>query len=143
MHSIVRPLLAGALYFIVVFAVAFALGAIRVVLITPAVGVLLATLIELPFTLAAAWFTCRWIVRSQAIASGRACALMGATAFTLLMSAEVALATLVFGQELRDYFGAVFTLAGMLGLTGQVVFGLFPVIRLWRNLPHPATPRLP
>jgi hypothetical protein len=58
-----RSLLTGAAYFVIVFAAAFALGALRVTFIVPAVGSVWATLLELPLTLAASWTACGWLVR--------------------------------------------------------------------------------
>ena len=66
-------LLAGAVYFVIVFAAAFGLGVVRVTFLVPAVGSLLATLLELPFTLAASWIVCSWLIRifgARSLSSG-------------------------------------------------------------------------
>ena len=59
-----RPaLVAGALYFIVLFAAGFVLGALRVLWLAPQLGVLLALLIELPIMLVFAWFAALALAR--------------------------------------------------------------------------------
>jgi hypothetical protein len=128
-----RPFTAGATYFIIVFAAAFILGALRVSFVVPVVGALWATLAELPFTLAASWVTCAWIVRRWFIASIRQSILMSFTAFVLLMSAEAIGSSLIFGVTLRDLIRSYGTAAGALGLAGQIAFGLFPVVQSLRG----------
>lgn len=127
---------AGAIYFVVVFAFAFLLGAIRVSFLAPAVGAFWATLIELPFTLTVAWFAAGWIVRNRGVAAGAPAILMGVTAFTVLMIAEAALA-LAFGRDLAGYLASFLTAPGALGLTGQIAFGLLPVIQARRPSDDP------
>ncbi len=53
---------------------------------------------------------------------------MGGTAFALLMLAELALA-LAFGLTLTQYLQSYATPAPQLGLAGQIVFGLLPLLR--------------
>ena len=119
--------MAGAAYFVIVFMAAFALGALRVTFAVPAVGSLWATLLELPFTLAASWIVCGWLVRIYGIRSLHQAIGMGASAFVLLMGAEVAGAILLFGRSFNDHISSYATAAGALGLAGQIAFGLFPV----------------
>jgi hypothetical protein len=129
-----RSLMAGAAYFLIVFAFAFALGVLRITFVVPAIGVVLATLVELPFTLAASWVTCAWLGRHWRISSMAEAGIMGASAFVFLMSAESAGAILIFGRTLRDHVGSYGTVAGALGLAGQIAFGFVPVSqRLWRK----------
>lgn len=127
-----RSLIVGAAYFLIVFAVAFALGALRVTFVEPAVGTVLATLAELPFTLAASWATCAWLCRRWRMSSLAQAASMGASAFVLLMSAEAAGGILIFGRTLEEHVGLYGTVAGVLGLSGQIAFGFIPVVQhLW------------
>jgi hypothetical protein len=124
-----RSLILGAAYFLIVFAVAFALGALRVTFIEPTVGTLWATLAELPFTLAASWAICAWLCHRWRMSSLTQAASMGASAFVLLMGAEAAGGILIFGRTLGEHFGLFGTVAGALGLFGQIVFGIIPVVQ--------------
>jgi hypothetical protein len=128
-----RSLVAGAAYFLIVFAAAFALGVLRVSFVVPAVGVVWATLVEVPFTLAASWVTCAWIGRYWRISSMAQSVTMGVFAFGLLMAAEAAGAILLFGRTLGDHIGSFGTAAGGLGLAGQIAFGLVPGLQYLRS----------
>jgi hypothetical protein len=57
-----RALTAATVYFLTLFALGFLLGSIRVLFVAPQIGVLGATLLEVPLMLAAASFLCRWAV---------------------------------------------------------------------------------
>ena len=124
-----RSLFVGAAYFLIVFVVAFALGVLRVGFVAPAVGAVWATLAELPFTLAASWATCAWLRRRWRVSSLPRAASMGASAFVLLMGAEAAGGILIFGRTLGEHVGLYGTVAGALGLSGQIAFGFFPIVQ--------------
>ena len=128
-----KALLAGAAYFVIVFIAAFALGALRVTFVVPAVGILWATLLELPFTLASSWIVCGWLVRIYGIRSLRQAIETRISAFVLLMIAEVAGSILLFNRTLEDHIGSYATMAGGLGLAGQIAFGLFHVVEYVRS----------
>lgn len=129
----IRSLLVGAAYFAIVFAAAFALGVLRVTFVVPAIGPVWATLLELPFTLAVSWTTCRWLMRHLGTRLlGRSIG-MGASAFTLLMCAEAAGSILIFNRSVSDHIGSYATLPGALGLGGQIAFGLFPLVQYMRE----------
>ena len=51
---------------------------------------------------------------------------MGGVAFALLMVAEFTLSLTAFGSTPGAFFASFATPAGVLGLAGQVVFGLWP-----------------
>jgi hypothetical protein len=136
-----RSILAGAAYFLLVFAAAFAFGALRITFIVPAVGSVWATLLELPFTLAVSWIACGWLVRILRTSSLGQAIGMAASAFALLMSAEAAGSILIFSRTLGDHIGSYRTAAGALGLAGQIVFGLFPIMQyLRRTTGRPSAP---
>ena len=128
-----RSLIVGAAYFLIVFAVAFALGVLRVTFVSPAVGAVWATVAELPFTLAASWVTAAWLHGRWRVSSLVQAACMGASAFVLLMGAEAAGGILLFGRTLGEHFGLYGTVAGALGLSGQIAFGLIPVVQHFLN----------
>lgn len=124
-------LTAGLAYFAIVFAIAFVLGLIRVPFLVPLIGDLTAVLIELPIILTLAWLICRKLVSSlnvpQTIGSR---AVMGGLALVLLLSAELALSTIVFGNSIIDHLRSYSSLPQALGLAGQFAFGLFPMIQM-------------
>jgi hypothetical protein len=91
---ILAPALA---YFAPVFAAAFAFGALRVMLIAPAVGAFAAVAIEVPLILALSWLIAGRVLRRWPMAPGAALG-TGALAFLILMLAEFALAFALSGQ---------------------------------------------
>jgi hypothetical protein len=125
-----RALAAGALYFLIVFACAFVLGTIRVLWILPAMGPLVAVLLELPLVLLLSWWVSGSLIRRLAVPpTVLPRLLMGGLAFALLMLAELLLAVFAFGQTSADFLAGLATMAGLVGLSGQIVFGLMPLIR--------------
>jgi hypothetical protein len=126
-----KSLAAGASYFLIVFAAGFALGAIRVGALAPAVGDVAATLIELPFILGASWFACLVVIaRFKVPAQGPARLAMGAVAFTFLIGAEIALGLVLMDRSFAAQVEAMSEPSGLLGLAGQILFALFPLIAL-------------
>lgn len=109
------------------FALGFALGIPRVLMLAPRVGELVATLIELPIILAASWFICRWVIRRHAVPADPATRLlMGALAFGWVMLAELSLSVLLFGLSVQEHVNAFRDLPTALGLLAQIGFGLMP-----------------
>jgi hypothetical protein len=132
MPAMAAAIRAGVLYFVVVFAAGFVLGTLRVLALAPALGDLAAVALELPFMLPIAWLTCRWLLHRLAVpATIPARAAMGALAFTLLISAELALAV-ALGRSPSAALAALATTPGLLGLTGQIAFALMPLALLRR-----------
>jgi hypothetical protein len=58
----------------------------------------------------------------------RARIVMGEIAFVLLILAEVVLGTLL-GRSVLAVFAGFATTAGLLGLAGQALFGVFPLLQ--------------
>jgi hypothetical protein len=125
-----RAIVAGLAYFTVVFAFAFAIGVVRVLLVAPRLGETVAVLLELPLVLAASWWCCGVLVRHFAVAPRLIDrSVMGGLAFVVLQAAEGLLAVFVFSRSPAAYLAAFATLAGQLGLAGQIGFALIPLIR--------------
>lgn len=125
-----NALKAAVIYFAVVFAVGFVLGAIRVMIVAPQLGEAIATLIELPLMLIASWFVCTWTVRRFAVSPALGPRLvMGLLAFGLLIAAEMILGTVGFGRTLSEQIQAYCTFGPLLGLMAQIVFAVFPMIQ--------------
>jgi hypothetical protein len=124
------PLRAGALATALVFTAGFALGTVRVLVLAPALGELAAVAIEMPLILTACWFACAFAARRLAVPPDTASRIaMGATAFALLLAAELVLATLGFGRTLAEVAAAWATPAGALGLAGQIAFAAMPTLQ--------------
>jgi hypothetical protein len=123
--------LAGFAYFAVVFAAGFVLGTLRVFLLIPWLGETAAVLIELPVILVVAWVACRRLVGAFDVASELAPRLvMGGTAFLSLMGTELIFSVLTFGRTVADHLAHYHEMHALLGLAGQVAFGLFPPMQL-------------
>ena len=122
---------AGILYFAIVFAAGFVLGTLRVFILLPLTGELAAVALELPVMLIISWLACRRLVARfsvPAMVSHRLA--MGVLAFCLLILAEVGLSVLAFNRSGAEYLALLQTAPGLLGLAGQIAFGLFPLVRL-------------
>jgi hypothetical protein len=121
---------AGIAYVLTVFAVGFALGAIRVTFIAPAAGPLAAVLIELPFMLTASWFAAKWLTEAMHVPGTLAArVMMGSIAFVLLMIIET-LFGLAFGRSFASQLSDLQQAAGLAGLAGQIMFALMPILLL-------------
>jgi hypothetical protein len=125
------PAAAGFLYFSIVFAAGFVLGAARTLWLAPAVGATAATLIELPVILAVSWAACLFVLRRlkvKARAGDRI--LMGSSAFALLIGAEIALGLGLMNRTFAEQVQAMTAPAGLIGLAGQILFAVFPALAL-------------
>ncbi len=123
---------AGARYFAVVFAIAFALGTIRTIWIAPAIGATAAVLVEVPIILLVSFFVARHTITGAQISSRGEALGAGAVAFAMLMVAEAGLAVLVFGQPFDVWLADLWRVPGIIGLAGQIVFALMPFLVFWR-----------
>ncbi len=122
---------AGSLYFALVFALAFALGALRVTTLVPLLGELGAVVLEVAVVLAASWSASAWLTRSFRVPRTSVARLaMGGLALVLLAVAELTLGTLLFGRGAAAQIAALRTPPGVIGLVGQIGFGLVPFIQL-------------
>lgn len=132
-----RALLAGTAYFVSLFALGFALGAVRVLLLAPNVGPFAARLIEAPLMLIAAWFLCRWAIRGwRAPGSYGARWAMALWFFALLAAFETALGAGLFGRSPAQQLADLLTPAGLLGLTLQIIAALLPLFVDRNNPPR-------
>jgi hypothetical protein len=120
---------AALAYFALVFLAGFALGAIRVLFVAPRWGELPATLLEAPIMLAVSWFACGAAIRKFGVPGRRAGLAMGAVAFVLLMTAELALSLFGFRRSPAEFLHGYATPAGLVGLASQIAYGLFPIFR--------------
>jgi hypothetical protein len=122
---------AALAYFAIVFTAGFALGVMRVLVSEPAVGRMLATLIELPFILAVSWIVCAWLVAQFRVAPVTLDRLaMGAIAFVVLIVAETCLGVFGFGRSFSEHLRVYSEPGPVLGLMGQIAFALLPWVQM-------------
>ena len=125
-----RAIVAGLVYFLLVFAAGFALGAVRTLFVAPRLGETLAVIIELPLMLVISWIACGAVLKRIDLPPQIFLRLlMGACAFEFLMIAEFALAHFAFSQSIDSFFAGLTRTPGALGLAGQIAFALFPLVR--------------
>jgi hypothetical protein len=121
-------------YALSVFAIGFALGAIRVLLLVPRLGDTAAVLLETPFMLAVSWKISRWCARTDGLSTDTGGALlMGAIAFAILMFAEVWTAVLCFNRTVAEYFAGFGSVPGVIGLAAQLCFAGVPYLQASKN----------
>ncbi len=123
-----RAFVAATVYFLALFALGFVLGTIRVLSVAPQIGVLRATLLEVPLMLTTAFFFCRWAVGRWQVSPALATRwVMGLWFLVLLVLFETLLGVTLFGQSLDETWAGLATAAGLVGLTAQVIAALLPL----------------
>jgi hypothetical protein len=128
--QLIRPAGAGFAYAILTFAVGFALGTVRVLLVVPRMGPTVAVFLEVPVILAASWWISRLCIARFKVSRAVAARLvMGVVAFLVLMLAEVTLSALLFGRSVTGYLASLTTPAGAIGLAAQLAFAGLPLIQ--------------
>ena len=121
---------AALTYALLVFAAGFALGVVRTLVLAPSLGATAAVALELPVILAVSWIAAGFVLRKARRPLGLgARAATGALAFAMLMGLEAALGFGVMGLSVAGYFAKYATLAGALGLLGQIAFAVLPSLR--------------
>ena len=121
---------AGALlYFAVVFAVAFLLGAVRVAWLEPQIGRAAAELCEAPFLLATIAFASRWVPRvlhlhRDLISLG----LMGLGALAILQGVDLAVGVFLRGMAPAEQLANFATAAGLIYAALLIAFAAMPVL---------------
>ena len=125
------PLRFAVAYVGAVFAAGVVLGVLRTLWLAPAVGPLVAVVLELPLMLGFSAFMAGRLLHRWPLSRGPA-ALAGGLALLLLLLAEAGL-SLLAGRDLAAH-GALYRSAeAQLGLAGQLVFGALPVLRAGRK----------
>jgi hypothetical protein len=124
-----RAVAAALLYFAGAFLLGALLGAVRILALAPRLGETTAVLLELPLMLGACWALAGGIARRCRLgAAPGPRLLMGSLALLLLLAAEVALGALVLGKPLARILADWQATPGLIGLAGQVLFALLPVL---------------
>ena len=118
---------AALAYFAIVFAVGFALGTLRVLLVVPRLGVRTAELAELPLMLLASFFAARWCMRRWRVQMPPERLVAGLMALALLVGAEIGL-VLAQGQDIAGYIAARDPVSGVAYLLSLAMFALMPLL---------------
>jgi hypothetical protein len=126
MPPIVLPAL---VYVATVFAAAFVLGTLRVLLVAPRLGELAAVTLEVPVVLGLSWLVAGRVMRRWPLPRPDQRLAMGGLAFAVLMLGETILGITLFGRSLAGILAAMATLPGLVGLAGQLGFALVPALR--------------
>ena len=122
-------MLSGALYFALTYAAGFALGALRETFVTPRLGRLAATLIEMPLMLAVSFAAAQFVIRrSASLPDFSERFVIGITAFILLLAAEVVLARVLRGWSLEQWTGHFKTGEGAVSLLMFALFAVMPLL---------------
>lgn len=124
-----KALRASALYFALVFATGFALGALRVPLLEPRIGVRMAELLEMPLMLVAIVLAARFVVRRFRLAPSIVTRLaVGLPALAMLASCELALVIVARGQGIGEYLAGRDPVSGIVYLAMLVLYALMPAL---------------
>lgn len=130
-----ETLKAGVLYFVLVFAAGFMLGAIRSLWVVPRLGVRTAELMEAPIMFGVSILAARWVVRHVGIPPlwPRRLAL-GGIALGLMLLVEFTLVLWIRGLTTRGYLE---TRDPVSGAVYFATLGAFAVIPIFVGRPRP------
>ena len=123
-----ETLKAGVLYFVLVFAAGFVLGAIRTFLVVPRLGVRTAELMEAPIMFGISILAARWVVRHIGIPPLRWRRLaLGCIALGLMLLAEFAFVLWVRGLTIHGYFQTRDPISGTVYFLTLAAFAVIPI----------------
>jgi hypothetical protein len=126
---VIQVVKAGALYFALVFAVGFVLGAIRTLWVVPRVGARAAELMEMPIMLAVTIVAARWTVLRLSVPMIWSARLeMGCIALVLMLIAEFGFLLWIRGLPIKEYFATRDPVSGAAYYLLLVVFAIMPFL---------------
>ena len=123
-----RALRAALPYWALIMALGLVLGTLRVLWLAPRTGDLAAVALELPLMLGASWLAARRITLLYGIRAAGEALVMGSAAFVLVLLAELVLAWGLSAQVPLAWARSLTTPPGALGLAGQALFALMPLL---------------
>lgn len=122
------PILKTSLaYAAMVFGVGFVLGAIRVTLVVPRIGMRWAELLEMPFMLVACFLAARFVVRAFGPFGRPRRLAVGLLALAWLLLAEVCL-VLAQGMTMAEYAASRDPISGSAYLLSLALFAAMPLL---------------
>lgn len=129
-RTLAASIMAGAIASAAVMAAGTILGTLRILVVAPRTGEIIATLLELPMILAAGWLACDRAARMCRLPPVLLPRLvMGASALVLLLGLEAALAMAMAGTTPAVFLARFREPAAQLGLSAQVLFAAFPLLQ--------------
>lgn len=124
-----RVLKASFVYFALVLAAGFVLGAPRVLWAVPHLGERLAELVEMPLMLVVIFFAAQWTVRHFDVPASIARRLgIGVLALACLVAAELGLVLALRGLTIGDYVAGRDPVSGIVYLVMLGVFAVMPLL---------------
>ena len=118
----------GALYFSLVFAVGFVLGAIRTTWVVPRIGARRAELLEIPIMLVVTIVSVLWTVLHLAVPAVSSARLqMGGIALVFMLVAEFGFVLWIRGLSFRNYLATRDPVSGTVYYAMLVVFAVMPM----------------
>ena len=131
-----RVLKAGAVYFLLMFAIGWVLGPIRELWAIPRFGRLTGVLLEAVIMLIAMAVSARWVIgRFQVKPTFGSTISMGLVALGILVPAEIAGVVWVRGFPLSECLASFVTIPGLVSLLMFLLFAAMPMLvtRAGRN----------
>jgi hypothetical protein len=124
-----REVKAGAIYFLIVFAIGWLLGPIRQLWVVPRFGQLTGLLLEAPLMLLAMIISAQWILRRLEIpyAFGRRLTI-GVIALAILAVAELAGVVWLRGIAPGEYLAGLATVPGSISVLLFLLFAAMPML---------------
>lgn len=117
------------LYFLLVYLAGFALGTVREFLVTPAVGLTNALLIETPVMVVVCLFAARFVLdRTPEARTPGDRLFVGCAAFILLLLAEEAMSQILRGISIFTLWADFELLAAIANIVGLSLFMLMPLL---------------
>jgi hypothetical protein len=123
-----RAFQAGLLYFALVFAAGFVLGAIRQAWVVPRLGIRTAELLEIPLMLVVCFLAARQVVGRFGLDAPRLRIGAGLVGLVLLVTAELALVVVLQRVTVADYVRSRDPISGSAYLLSLAIFALLPVL---------------
>lgn len=108
------------------FGAGFVLGALRVTLVVPRIGVRAAELLETPLMVVVVVFAARTVVRRFALVSAAVRLGAGLVALAMMIAAELLLAVALEGRSITQYIASRDPVSGSVYLAMLMVFALMP-----------------
>ncbi len=106
-------------------------AALRTLFIIPLTGPMIAVMIELPLMLAVSWAACRYVLHRNTVEASPVPRLMtGGVALVILLMLEALLSLTLGGLTPSQHVALYTTAPVLLGLAGQVIFALFPLMQI-------------